>query len=99
MKVLYVILPQNELYEWRFIGRAENGEIVSGNCQKVLITYTSEDVFEEEILYQNGSVKLYFDENGKLCWYDSKENAGVDCRFEKLEAIPYEMSISKRPSK
>ena len=70
-------------YEWRFLGHYEDGRLVSDNCQKSLVTYTSETEFTEEILYQNGEAALYFDEDGKLCWYDGKENAGVDCRFQK----------------
>ena len=77
-----------QVYEWRFLGHAEDGQIVTDNCQKVLVTFTDEDVFTEETIYQNGVANLYFDENGKLCWYDAKENAGEDCRFQKNTAIP-----------
>lgn len=78
-----------QLYEWRFKGHAEDDRIVTDHCEKVLVTYTDEDVFTEEILYKNGNAELFFDEDGKLCWHDAEENAGEDCRFQKNTAITY----------
>ena len=72
-----------QVYEWRFTGRYEGDRLVSSLCSKVLITYTSETTFTEDVIYQNGVAALYFNEDGKLCWQDTKENAGVDCRFQK----------------
>ena len=72
-----------QVYEWSFLGQYKGNRLISTNCKKSLITYTSESDFEEEVIYQDGSAALYFNADGKLCWDDGKENAGADCRFEK----------------
>lgn len=76
-----------QVYEWRFIGHEKGEKIITSKCQKVLLTYTSEEDFEEEVIFKNGKAALYFDKDGKLCWQDETENVGEDCRFEKNKAL------------